>query len=387
MTATQQVLAKREVEQGGGGFDGSALATVGDNQAGTISSIAREEAELKAAIVLARQFPRNEFQAAAKITRACQRPSFAESCVYTFPRGETTVEGPSVDLAREAARCWGNVRFGLRVVTADKEWVHIKGWAMDVETNNYREAEDKFERLIFRKGKGWIEPDERDLRELVNRRGAICVRNSILQLLPPDLIDDAVREAKLTMRKAASGELAQDRDSAIRRMAVAFQSIGVTVDMLEDKLGHGIGLMSTDELADMRGIYKSIADGNSHREEHFAFGGGKSDPPTSTPQTLDAKRAELIAALESEGPALGLTRKALEDMIQRPLEQATQADIARIKDAFITARAQTEKAKAQPDPAAPQPSPEPAETVESRAAESRRQAADLFNGNKPKRGR
>lgn len=379
-TNVQQVLARRE-EAMPGGFDGSALSTVSDNQSGAISAIAREEAELKAAIVLARQFPRNEVQAAAKVTRACQRPSFAESCVYSFPRGGQTVTGPSVDLAREAARCWTNIRFGLRIVSADHDWMHIKGWAMDVETNNYREAEDKFERLIFRKGKGWIEPDERDLRELVNRRGAICVRNAILQLLPPDLIDDSVREAKVTMRKAASGELSQDRESAIRRMAVAFQSVGVTVDMIETKIGHGIALMNDEELADMRTVYKSISDGNSKRDEHFELGARGRSEPTDGAATLDAKRADLIAALESEGPALGLTRQSLEALITRPLEQATQADIARLKDAFITARA---NAKAQP---VADEKAEPTPTVEAAASDSRKQASDLFDGSKPSKNR
>ena len=45
----------------------------------------------------------------------------------------------------------------------------------------------------------WTVPDERDLRELTNRRGAICVRNAILALVPPDLVEDAMATADQTL--------------------------------------------------------------------------------------------------------------------------------------------------------------------------------------------
>src|SRR5258706_4186843 len=105
-------------------------------QAGIVAVIAREEAELKAAIVLARKFPRDESVSFAKLLRSCERPSFAENAGYAFPRGGTMVTGPAVDLAREASRCWGNMRYGLRIVTADDSWIHIKGLALDLEHNN-----------------------------------------------------------------------------------------------------------------------------------------------------------------------------------------------------------------------------------------------------------
>src|SRR5690606_35974269 len=113
----------------------------------------------------------------------------------------------------------------------DDEQVHIRGYALDLETNTYAEAEDRFAKLIQRKRNGrtqWVEPDERDLRELVNRRGAICVRNAILQVLPADVIEDALRQSEETLRKAAAGELKQDRAGAIRRLALAFDELGVS---------------------------------------------------------------------------------------------------------------------------------------------------------------
>src|SRR4051812_40088499 len=124
-----------------GGFDSLAIA---DTEAGTLANVAREESELKAAIFLARNFPRDEAKAYARLVRSCERPSFATGAQYSFPRGEVNVKGPSVDLAREGARCWGNIRYGLRIVTLDENNVHIKGYALDLESNTYAEMEDKF---------------------------------------------------------------------------------------------------------------------------------------------------------------------------------------------------------------------------------------------------
>src|SRR5690606_14405160 len=183
------------------GFEDVGAVQIDEREVGAVAATAREEAEIKAAIVLARRFPRDEIAAYTGSSEACKRPSFAEGAMYSFPRGNQIVTGPSVQLAREIARCWGNIRFGLRVVSMDDQMVHIRGYAYDAETNAYVEAEDKFSKLIFRRGRGWVQPDERELRELVNRRGAILVRNCILQVVPSDVVEDAQRVVQETLRK------------------------------------------------------------------------------------------------------------------------------------------------------------------------------------------
>ncbi len=235
---------------------------------------AREEAEMKAAIMLAKRFPRDESEAYTRIMRACDRPSFAESANYAFPRGGQTVTGPSVDLARELARIWGNIRYGMRIVSEDDERVHLKGYAYDLESNTYVESEDKFAKLVQRRNRvtrqsEWVKADERDLRELVNKRGAICVRNAILQLLPSDVVQDAMARCRDTVQKVARGEIQQDRDQAIRRLALAFHDIGVNSEMIAGYLKHPMELITNEEIADLRAIFKSIRDGNSRREEYF----------------------------------------------------------------------------------------------------------------------
>ena len=225
---------------------------------------AEKQFEIQSAITIAKRFPRSEDAAFEKLMRSAKRTSFAEDAAYSFPRGSQNVEGPSVNLAREAARVWGNMRYGLEVIRDDEETRQIRGWAWDLETNLKVTAEDEFKKLIYRKKGGWITPDERDMRELTNRRGAILIRGCILQILPKDLIEDAMDGCKATLRNQAK----EDPEGARKKLILAFSGINVTAEMLAAALGHPIAQCSPAEIADLRTVYKSIADGNSTWAEY-----------------------------------------------------------------------------------------------------------------------
>ena len=293
-----------------------------ESEAGAVAAVAREESEIKAAIVVAKNFPRDEFAAHTKIIKSAQRPSFAEGGFYTFERGGKAIEGPSVKMARELARCWGNIRHGLRIVSIDDYYVHVKGWALDLETNAYVENEDKFRKLIQRKNRGWVVPDERDLRELINKRGAICVRNSVLQVMPPDIVDEAVRVAKDTMIRAAKGEIeGQTGEEAARRLSLAFADLGVTTEMIQAYLGHSLDIVTDEEIVKLRGVYTSVNDGHSRREEHFAMPGGS---PTDGAAALDGElatkreaQADPVDKGDDGGPATSGDIEKLRDLMDK----------------------------------------------------------------------
>lgn len=238
-----------------------------------VVAVSREQTEIQSAIISAKHFPRNEVAAGLQVTKSFARVGLAESARYSFPRGGKTITGPSVDCARELARLWGNMRYGIRVVALTDEHVHIRGFAIDLETNASTEYEDQFRRLVQRKGRDgethWVQPDERDLRELIGRRGAILVRNAILSLLPPDLVDGALSTADKTLRGVASGELKASREDVVRNLAGRFDTLGVSVAMLEGYLGHALADANADEVAELKAIGKSLADGITKRDDHF----------------------------------------------------------------------------------------------------------------------
>jgi hypothetical protein len=245
---------------------------------------AEKQFEIQSAIIVARRFPRDEDQAFMRLMKAAGRPSFADDASYSFKRGkkkneetgkwvDNYVEGPSVNLAREAARVWGNIRYGLEVVRDDEETRQIRGWAWDLESNVKVTAEDDFKKLVQKKqydsdgnskGTAWVTADERELRELTNRRGAILIRNCILQLMPSDLIEDARVECDKTLESKTKANPEGEK----KKVILAFSGLNVTPKMLEDKLGHKLAECSPAEIAELRKIYKSIADGNSTWAEY-----------------------------------------------------------------------------------------------------------------------
>lgn len=322
------------------GFTDSAggIERIKPNEAGAIAAVAREEGEIKAAIFLARANPRSESQAYTNLMRACERPGFAAKGLYRFPRGQTEVTGPTVGLAREMARLWGNIRYGCRVVASTDDEVHIKGYALDLETNSYVEAEDRFKKLIQRKQKGggstWIKPDERDLRELVNRRAAFLVRNCLLSLIPPDVKEDAEATIKKTMVAAAHGEVQNDRQGTIKKLLLTFDSIGISAAMLEDYLNHPMQAITPEEVADLRQVYVSIKDGQSQRGEYFNLAIGQPTPapaPSTGAPTIGTGaavvtggkdlRAEAARQIKALNESVDADKKEPEPKADAPAEQ------------------------------------------------------------------
>ena len=259
---------------------------------GAAAAMAREGAQLKLAAEIAMYSPRNEAESGQRMLESCRRPAFATLAEYSFPRGGKTVRGPSVYLAREAAACWGNVRYGSVIVGEHEGKIHVQGFAWDVQRNVAVVQEDLFEKRIQRRkrlGNGeyetqWVVPDERDLRELINKRAALCVRNAILQVVPSDFIEAACEEARRTQQAAARGELAKDRKTAVRDLTKAFADQGVTVKMLEERLEHALDAIDDVELAELRTIWKSINDGQSRREDYFEVRKRAPEPEETAPK-------------------------------------------------------------------------------------------------------
>jgi hypothetical protein len=257
------------------GFEGGSPSLM-PSDVGALAVAEREKQEIQSAIAIAKRFPRNEKEAYTRAMKAMDRPRAAELARYVFPRGNKNITGPSVALAREIAKRWGNIRSGFRVVEITADFVHLKGYAHDLETNAYFEIEDRFERLVQRKvyegSRGvtkWVSPDERDLRELINRRGALCERNCVLKAIPSDVIEDCLDAASETLRKLADKELGTNREETIRKLCLSFDRIGVSVSDLEDWLGNTVDQIDELQLGDLRGIFASIKDGQIRISDVF----------------------------------------------------------------------------------------------------------------------
>lgn len=271
----------------------------------TSSAAAQQQHEIQSAMVIAKRFPRNEDQAFQTLMRSCKRSSFAEICEYRFPRGKTNVIGPTVYLAREAARIWGNIRYGFDIIRDDDDMRVVRSFAWDVQTNSRVHEDASFKKLVQRKNKEtgkteWVTPDERDLRELTNKHGAFGVRNCLLQLIPRDIIDDARAASHETKREGAK----KDPDGTRKATIAAFDRINITVAMLEQYLGHSLAQCSPDELADLRSIWKAISDGQA-RWADYAEEKTASAAPKATVGDAMKSTLEKLSPSESVNPKTG----------------------------------------------------------------------------------
>jgi len=218
--------------------------------------------EVQATIIVAKRFPRDLNQVWQNVMRFCQRKTLAKMATYSYPRGGSTISGPSVYLARVIAGCFGNLRFGVDILRDDEDSRLIRGWCWDIETNSKVSFDDDFRKLIFRKKEGWIKPDERDLRELTNRRGAILMRNAIFNLIPRDLVEDAMAQAKQTLKSQI-----KDPDGEKKRLILELDKLGITVQMINDYLGHTN--WDKNDIVEVQGIVNMIKDGAAKRDDYF----------------------------------------------------------------------------------------------------------------------
>lgn len=214
---------------------------------------------------------------------------------YSFPRGGSNVKGPSINLAKELARLWGNIKSGVRMVSNTDDQIHLRGYARDLETNALAEVDDIFKPLIQRKNRmtgkpEWVTPDERDLRELVNRRGAIVWRNAILSIMPPDLVDMACAFAEQTLRRGAKKDI-ETGGGSTRSLVNAFAKFNVNLTQIEAKLGHPVTEASPEELADLRTVYAALRDGVVSASDYFDV-------------SMDTSKTPLAAKLEKANGAL-----------------------------------------------------------------------------------
>lgn len=234
---------------------------------------ARAVAEVQAAYVIAKKFPRNQHESYMAILESCKRPFLAEHAMYAYPRGGSLVTGPSIRLAEVLAQCWGNLDCGVREISQSNGVSVAEAYAIDLQTNT------RVTKIFHvphvrdtKKGRTKL-TDARDIYELVANQGSRRLRACILGIMPGDVIEAAINQVKKTME---SGEVPlSDR---IRAMVAKFDEIGVKVEHLEKRLGHKLDATIPQEIVTLQGVYKAIKDGFSSRDDFFDISGAhKSD--------------------------------------------------------------------------------------------------------------
>ncbi|MEE4540951.1 hypothetical protein V2S66_03085 [Streptomyces sp. V4-01] len=223
---------------------------------GTAVEQSRAVAEVQAAIVVAQQCPRNITSAIAEMQQVCRRKALAERAFYSFPRSDGTVSGPTVQLARELARCWGNVQYGLIEMRRDDEYgeSEMQAFAWDVQTN--ARVSSTFivpHRRDTRNGTKKL-TDMRDIYESNANNGARRVREQIFAVLPGWFVDEAVDTCRNTLKDGGGVPLPQRIAKAVQ----VFEGIGVHVDRIETKLGRPSSKWTEHDVTELQILFRSI---------------------------------------------------------------------------------------------------------------------------------
>jgi hypothetical protein len=244
---------------------------------------ARAVQEVQGAIIVARKFPRDRAKAVERILEECKRPVLAEAAIYAYPRGDTTVTGPSIRLAECIAQNWQNLQHGVRELSRTANESTAQAYAWDVENNVRAEKTFQVPHIRYTKAGSYRLTDPRDIYEMVANQGARRLRACILSIVPGDVVDAAVAACAKT-QDTTSGDTFPER---LKKMTVAFAEIGVTVKDLETKLHKKLEAFTPADLKSMGRVLLTIQDGMAKKEDYFGPKG---------PQASGAQAAREAAA-------------------------------------------------------------------------------------------
>lgn len=281
----------------------------------------RAIAEVQAALVIAKQFPRNPIEAYDRVMNACQRPGLAQSAVYSYARGGTSVTGPSIRLAEMLAQNWGNIQYGIRELSSENGESTVEAFAWDVETNTRQTKVFQVPHIRYTRQGTKKLTDPRDIYELVANNGARRLRACILGVIPGDVVDAAVDQCEKTIHANADTS-----PEGVQKLVKAFEQFGVTKDDIEGFIQRRLEAITPANVVSLRKIFTSLRDGMSSAKDWFK----------------NAKAME-VAAVEAPKPTLS------DDEFNAALEQLNVGaiDKAYILDGYSLTDAQHVAVEAQ----------------------------------------
>lgn len=236
---------------------------------GTAVEQSRAVAEVQAAVVVARQFPRNEALAIQKMKTAFGQQNLAARSFFRFSRGSSTVNGETIQFAKELVRCWGNVHHGVHELRRDDVAgeSEMQAWAWDLETNERASTTFIVPHTRWTKTSGSTRlEDPRDVYESNSNNGARRLREMIFTVLPSWYREQAKEIATHTLNNGAGDK---PRSQRIADAIAAFEEIGVTVDQIDAKLGRNSDKWTNIDLGQLQIIFLSIERGEVTRDEEF----------------------------------------------------------------------------------------------------------------------
>lgn len=233
---------------------------------------ARAVAEVAAAVQVAQMNPRDMGRAWAEMKAACGRTGLAERAFYTVPnRGK---DKPSVHLARELARIWGNLDYGVHELSRDdvRAVSEVRAFAWDQQTNvrSSRTLQVPHQRMVKNRATG--QQERKPLVDLgdvyLNNQnvGARAVREAIFTVLPADFVAEAQDICRATLRNGDGKPLPERIATMVARFK---EELGVDVRRIETRVGTKRGQWTAVDVAELAIVFGSISRGEARVDDEF----------------------------------------------------------------------------------------------------------------------
>lgn len=223
----------------------------------TVIEQARAVAEVQAAVTVAQAIPRDVARAVGEMRDSCGRLAMAERAFYAVPnRGN----GPTVHLARELARIWGNLDYSVRELRRDDEAgeseVMASAWDQQVNVRSSRSFVVPHQKMV---GKGAFKKREAiiDLDDVYRNNqsvGAKAVRECVFSVLPRWFTEEAQDICRKTLNQGEGKPL----DVRIAEAVKLYADLGITQARIEAKIGRKRGQWDAGDVGQLAIDYTSI---------------------------------------------------------------------------------------------------------------------------------
>lgn len=239
---------------------------IAKSQATTIEQ-SRAIAEVQAAVVVAQSHPRDKVKALNEALESCRTKEVAENAFFKFPRAGGSVSGETIHLARELARCWGNIDYKIAELSRDDEGgsSEMMAIAWDLETNARSSLVFQVPHLRDKRGGPERLTDVRDIYENNANMGARRLRECIFAILPKYLVQAASDECRRTLE---TGNAEVPLSKRVAEALTAFAKLGIDRSRIEGKLGSTSKFTAVD-LANLEISYRSIKRGEIMADDEF----------------------------------------------------------------------------------------------------------------------
>ncbi len=222
----------------------------------TMVEQARAIAEVRAAVMIARENPRDRSAAITEMREVCAIQGLAERAFFRVRRGGEMVNGESIHLARELARCWGNITYGVKEMSRDDMLgqSELLAFAWDLETNDRSEVVFIVPHVRGNGEKRRVLTGTQEIYENNASFAGRRLRETIFAVLPVWFKAEASDICHRTLESGGGKPLVQ----CIADLRTAFEAMGVTATMLEKKRGRKMDDFTPEDVAALRVVYGSL---------------------------------------------------------------------------------------------------------------------------------